>query len=128
LTLLQLANAILTEPARDADGSRPIPLSETRIANEGEYQSLGAATEDDGENVDDTRSESSSFEEETRTEGISIMSNANARVSQLDLHTPRQQGGISEKAGVILVELMILLLCVLAADCLCHRGFTTYLS
>jgi hypothetical protein len=78
---VQLANAILTEPARDADGSGLIPPVETRIANQGEYQSLvGAETEEDGENVDDTRSESSSFEEETRTEateGISIISNTN---------------------------------------------------
>jgi hypothetical protein len=49
---------------------------------------VGAETEEDGENVDETRSESSSFEEETRPEGISIMGNANARVSQLDLHPP----------------------------------------
>jgi hypothetical protein len=116
---VQLANAILTERARDVDGLRPIPLAETRRANQVEYQSLvGAEPEEDGENVDETQSESSSFEEETRTEGISIMGNANARVSQLDLHSPspRQQGGISEKAGVILVELPILLLRVSAAD------------
>ena len=113
---MQLANAILTEPASGAGASRPIPLAETRMANEGGYQSLvGAEPEDDGENIDETRSELSSIEGETHAERVPIMSNAGARVSQLDLHTrsSQQQGGISEKAGAILVKLsLIVCMCV----------------
>ena len=86
-------------------------MSETRRVNEGEYQSLVADAEEDerGENADETRSESSSLDEDTRENamrGASIMSNADARTSQVDVHShtvQQQSQGISEKAGIILV-------------------------
>ena len=87
-------------------------MSETRRVNEGEYQSLVADAEENerAEDADETRSESSSLDEDTLENpmrGASIMSNADARTSQVDVHTRpvQQQGGgsISEKAGIILV-------------------------